>query len=100
MLAEIGSEIGMRNAAESGEDLQQSIQLDVQRVRQRVSIQIWRDYQDHINARMRYADPSNDEKAQNIDESEREREETAIATQRLYNQAYLQRRRRPQEFGV
>ena len=49
---------------------------------------------------MRYADPSNDEKAQNIDESEREREETAIATQRLYNQAYLQRRRRPQEFGV
>ena len=75
-------------------------ELDVQRVRQRVSIQIWRDYQDHINARMRYADPSNDEKAQNIDESEREREETAIATQRLYNQAYLQRRRRPQEFGV
>ena len=100
LLAEIGGEIGMRSAAESGEDLQQSIQLDVQRVRQRVSIQIWRDYQDHINARMRYADPSNDEKAQNIDESEREREETAIATQRLYNQAYLQRRRRPQEFGV
>ena len=100
LLAEIGGEIGMRSAAESGEDLQQSIQLDVQRVRQRVSIQIWRDYQDHINARMRYADPSNDEKVQNVDECEREREEAAIATQRLYNQAYLQRRRRPQEFGV
>ena len=50
---------------------------------------------------MRYADPSNDEKAQNVDECEREtREEAAVATQRLYNQAYLQRRRRPQEFGV
>ena len=54
LLAEIGSEIGMRSAAESGEDLQQSIQLDVQRVRQRVSIQIWRDYQDHINARWKH----------------------------------------------
>ena len=63
----------MRRAAERGEAMQQSIQLEVQRVRQRVSIQIWRGYQDHINARMRYADPSNDEKAQNIDGSERER---------------------------
>ena len=40
-------------------------------------------YGNHINARMRYADPSNDEKVQNVDECEREREETAIAAQRL-----------------
>ena len=49
---------------------------------------------------MRYADPSNNEEAQSTDESEREREETAAATQRLYNQAYLQRRGRPQEVGA
>ena len=49
---------------------------------------------------MRYTDPSNDEKVQDVDECEREREETAIATQRLYNQAYLQRRRSSLVFTI
>ena len=59
---DIGSEIGAYNAAESGESLAECIALDIHRVRQRLAVQIWRDYQDHINARIRFADPDEDDK--------------------------------------
>ena len=68
LLVDIGSEIGAYNAAESGESLAECIalprahSLEVNRVRQRLAVQIWRDYQDHINARIRFADPDEDER--------------------------------------
>ena len=62
LLVDIGSEVGARNAAESGESLTECIALEVHRVRQRLAVQIWRDYQDHINARIRFADPDEDDK--------------------------------------
>ena len=60
LIVEIGSEMGAYNAAESGEDIRQCTALEINRVRQRLAVQIWRDYQEHITARIRYADPDAD----------------------------------------
>ena len=59
-----------------------------------------RDYQEHINARIRYADPDADARTRLAEEMEQEEEEAEQALVRLYNEAYLQRMGRPQEFGV
>ena len=60
----------------------------------------WRDYQQHINARMQYADPDGDAKLRNADEVEQEAAEWQQKAERVHNEWYNQRKRRPQEFGV
>ena len=100
LIVEIGSEMGAYNAAESGEDIRQCTALEINRVRQRLAVQIWRDYQEHINARIRYLDPDADARTRMAEEMEHEDEEAEQALMRLYNEAYLQRMGRPQEFGV
>ena len=100
LIVEIGSEMGAYNAAESGEDIRQCTALEINRVRQRLAVQIWRGYQEHINARIRYADPDADARTRLAEEMEQEEEEAEQALVRLYNEAYLQRMGRPQEFGV
>ena len=99
-IVEIGGEMGAYNAAESGEDIRQCTALEINRVRQRLAVQIWRDYQEHITARIRYADPDADARTRLAEEMEQEEEEAEQALVRLYNEAYLQRMGRPQEFGV
>ena len=68
------------NAAESGEGLA--------------------DYQDHINARIRFADPDEDDKRRHEEEARVDAEEQELAARRLFNEAYLQRMGRPQAFGL
>ena len=63
-------------------------------------MQIWRDYQEHVNARIRYADPDADARTRLAEEMEHEDEEAEQALMRLYNEAYLQRMGRPQGSGV
>ena len=100
LLVDIGSEIGAYNAAESGESLAECIALDIHRVRQRLAVQIWRDYQDHLNARIRFADPDEDDKRRHEEEARVDTEEQELAARRLFNEAYLQRMGRPQAFGL
>ena len=100
LLVDIGSEIGACNAAESGESLAECIALEVNRVRQRLAVQIWRDYQDHINARIRFADPDEDDKRRHEEEVRVDAEEQELAARRMFNEAYLQRMGRPQAFGL
>ena len=100
LLVDIGSEIGAYNAAESGESLAECIALEVNRVRQRLAVQIWRDYQDHINARIRFADPDEDDKRRHEEEAQVDAEVQELAARRLFNEAYLQRMGRPQAFGL
>ena len=100
LLVDIGSEIGAYNAAESGECLAECIALEVNRVRQRLAVQIWRDYQDHINARIRFADPDEDDKRRHEEEAQVDVEEQELAARRMFNEAYLQRMGRPQAFGL
>ena len=88
--------MGAYNAAESGEDIRQCTALEINRVRQRLAVQIWRDYQEHITARIRYADPDADARTRLAEEMEQEEEEAEQALVRLYNEAYLQRMGRPQ----
>ena len=55
---------------------------------------------EHINARMQYADPDGDAKLRNADEVEQEAAEWQQKAERVHNEWYNQRKRRPQEFGV
>ena len=100
LLVDIGSEIGAYNAAESGESLAECIALDIHRVRQRLAVQIWRDYQDHLTARIRFADPDEDDKRRHEEEAQVDAEEQELAARRMFNEAYLQRMGRPQAFGL
>ena len=100
LIVEIGAERGARNAAESGEDIRQCTALEVQQLRQRLAVSIWRDYHNHINARMKYADPSADDRYRNEDEAEEEDEVQRERGERTYNTAWNQRLGRPQEFGL
>ena len=100
LLADFGSQAGAYNAAESGESLTECIALEINRVRQRLAIQIWRDYQDHINARIRYADPDEDDKRRHEEEAQASAQDQELAARRLFNEAYLQRMGRPQAFGL
>ena len=91
---------GTLSAAESKEDARQCRALEIRGVRQRVAVQIWRDYQQHINARMQYTDPDSDARLRNADEVEQEAAEWQQKAERVHNEWYNQRKRRPQEFGV
>ena len=62
--------------------------------------QIWRDYQDHLTARIRFADPDEDDKRRHEEEARVDAEEQELAARRLFNEAYLQRMGRPQAFGL
>ena len=88
------------HAAESGESLAECIALDIHRVRQRLAVQIWRDYQDHLTARIRFADPDEDDKRRHEEEAQVDVEEQELAARRMFNEAYLQRMGRPQAFGL
>ena len=99
-IARSDSEMGAYNAAESGESLAECIALDIHRVRQRLAVQIWRDYQDHLTARIRFADPDEDDKRRHEEEARVDAEEQELAARRLFNEAYLQRMGRPQAFGL
>ena len=92
--------MGTLSAAESKEDARQCRALEIRGVRQRVAVQIWRDYQQHINARMQYADPDGNARLRNADEVEQEAAEWQQKAERVHNEWYNQRKRRPQEFGV
>ena len=73
LLVEMGEAMGTLSAAESKEDARQQCRaLEIRGVRQRIAVQIWRDYQQHINARMQYADPDSDARLRNADEVEQE----------------------------
>ena len=100
LLVELGEAMGTLSAAESKEDARQCRALEIRGVRQRVAVQIWRDYQQHINARMQYADPDGDARLRNADEVEQEAAEWQQKAERVHNEWYNQRKRRPQEFGV
>ena len=100
LLVDVGSEIGAYNAAETGESLAEGIALDIHRVRQRLAVQIWRDHQDHLTARIRFADPDEDDKRRHEEEARVDAEEQELAARRLFNEAYLQRMGRPQAFGL
>ena len=100
LITEIGAERGAHSAAESGEDIKQCTALELQRLRQRLAVHIWRDYHNHVTARMRYADPSADDKHRNEDEAEEEEAEQRERGERTYNGAWNQRLGRPQEFGL
>ena len=76
------------------------IALAIHRVRQRLAVQIWRDYQDHLTARIRFADPDEDDKRRHEEEARVDAEEQELAARRLFNEAYLQRMGRPQAFGL
>ena len=69
-------------------------------VRQRLAVQIWREYQDHLTARIRFADPDEDDKRRHEEEARVDAEEQELAARRLFNEAYLQRMGRPQAFGL
>ena len=65
-------------------------------------MQIWRDYQDHLTARIRFADPDEDDKRRHEEEARVDAEEQELAARHLFNEAYLQRMGRPQAqaFGL
>ena len=65
-----------------------------------LAVQIWRDYQDHLNARIRFADPDEDDKRRHEEEAQVDAEEQELAARRMFNEAYLQRMGRPQAFGL
>ena len=49
LLVEMGEAMGTLSAAESKEDARQCRALEIRGVRQRIAVQIWRDYQQHIH---------------------------------------------------
>ena len=51
-------------------------------------MQIWRDYQDHLTARIRFADPDEDDKRRHEEEARVDAEEQELAARRLFNEAY------------
>ena len=80
--------MGTLSAAESKEDARQCRALEIRGVRQRVAVRIWRDYQQHINVRMQYADPDSDAKLRNADEVEQEAAEWQQKAERVHNEWY------------
>ena len=80
------------------------VALEIHRLRQRVATRIWSSYQDHVNARTQYADPSTDTRRQHTRDAIRtleEREQAAqLAVQKHTNQLYMHRQGRPSTLGV
>ena len=100
LIAEIGTQLGIRAATASGEDVNQCVALETTRVRQRIGKQIWSDYQDYICARIKFADPTPDKQRANEDEAVEDATTQALHAQRYAIQAYLHRTRQPLELGV
>ena len=69
LIADIGTQLGIRAATASGEDVNQCVALETTRVRQRIAIEIWSNYQDYICARLKFADPTPDKQRANEDEA-------------------------------
>ena len=72
--------------------------LETTRVRQRIAIEIWSNYQDDICARTKFADPTPDKQRANEDEAVNDAAEQELHAQRY--QAYLHRTHHPLELGV
>ena len=70
------------------------------RVRQRIAIEIWSNYQDYICARLKFADPTPDKQRANEDEAVTNAAEQELHAQRYAIQAYLHRTHQPLELGV
>ena len=49
-------------------------------------MQIWRDYQDHLTARIRFADPDEDDKRRHEEEAQVDVEEQELAARRMFNE--------------
>ena len=69
LIIDIGTQLGIRAATASGEDVNQCVALETTRVRQRIAIEIWSNYQDYICARLKFADPTPDKQRANEDEA-------------------------------
>ena len=74
--------------------------LETTRVRQRIAIEIWSNYQDYICARIKFADPTPDKQRANEDEAVKGAAEQELHAQRYAIQAYLHRTHQPLELGV
>ena len=93
-------QLGIRAATASGEDVNQCVALETTRVRQRIAIEIWSNYQDYICARLKFADPTPDKQRANEDEAVTNAAEQELHAQRYAIQAYLHRTHQPLELGV
>ena len=82
------------------EDVNQCVALETTRVRQRIAIEIWSNYQDYICARLKFADPTPDKQRANEDEAVTNAAEQELHAQRYAIQAYLHRTHQPLELGV
>ena len=104
LVVEIGTQLGQLMATDSGNGPSECVALEIHRLRQRVAARIWSSYQDHINARTQYADPSTDTRRQHTRDAIRtleEREQAAqLAVQKHTNQLYMHRQGRPSTHGV
>ena len=100
LIADIGTQLGIRAATASGEDVNQCVALETTRVRQRIAIEIWSNYQDYICARLKFADPTPDKQRANEDEAVTNAAEQELHAQRYAIQAYLHRTHQPLELGV
>ena len=84
LIVEIGTQLGQLMATDSGNGPSECVALEIHRLRQRVAARIWSSYQDHINARTQYADPSTDTRRQHTRDAigtlEEEREQAAGGT--------------------
>ena len=100
LIIDIGTQLGIRAATASGEDVNQCVALETTRVRQRIAIEIWSNYQDYICARLKFADPTPDKQRANEDEAVTNAAEQELHAQRYAIQAYLHRTHQPLELGV
>ena len=100
LIIDIGTQLGIRAATAAGEDVNQCVALETTRVRQRIAIEIWSNYQDYICARLKFADPTPDKQRANEDEAVKNAEEQELHAQRYAIQAYLHRTHQPLELGV
>ena len=99
LIVDIGTQLGIRAATASGEDVNQCVALETTRVRQRIAIEIWSNYQDYICARLKFADPTPDKQRANEDEAVTNAAEQELHAQRYAIQAYLHRTHQPLELG-
>ena len=88
LIIDIGTQLGIRAATASGEDVNQCVALETTRVRQRIAIEIWSNYQDYICARLKFADPTPDKQRANEDEAVTNAAEQELHAQRYAIQAY------------
>ena len=88
LIIDIGTQLGIRAATASGEDVNQCVALETTRVRQRIAIEIWSNYQDYICARLKFADPTPDKQRANEDEAVNDAAKQELHAQRYAIQAH------------